>query len=622
MKKFYTVSLYLSLSLSPLGAMLSNSFEGEEQKSEHNTTICSETFSTCMDEAYKGVKNINNDEPCLIVLGNTGAGKSTIIAALQGCTMTEKCSKRNNKKYLSCMAPKNHKTPTISAPGQFSAQTRYPAIFKPVNSFFPFSLCDTPGYKDTNITEEAIARAISVQVALKKLNIKGLLVIFTESELDGSRGDAFKSMLSTLHMLLKDPFYSLDRIYFLFNKFDRSFQEMHIRNMLEDLSISKSIVDKQVKSLAHQISHKGNIALVNPLNIQPCVTKLKHFLKNRKKMSDSFCFALDKEKMSALKIWLRETIEGCVDAYKEILRFKKSITIDERSIEEVLGNKNKMKASDKQVYKITFGGIKNTKKFSFEYQKILLKTQQINYQKIRNKVFQCKHKLENDTTQIPYEIVKTIKKTTKETKEIPITRRENVGSEYNSCNGMTKLGTHLFGIATLGIGYAIMADDGFYKDQYEDKTYYGTVENTVNEIKEEKIDIPYKYDTASKDLVLVGKYPSKEVCTQIPKNEHPKAKDKIKDFLVQYNHIGHELSIIEKNEKLLQQLEKLSALSPRIKTVYKLNKLTDSITYDRYGLGIKAKEFLEILHKNKFAFQHEYCTWFDKFWREYKLNAL
>lgn len=162
-----------------------------------------------MSEAFSKIKSAEKKE-MVLVIGNTGAGKSTTVNYLLGCELQAEESLNGN----------------IAVPiGEIYAEmgndseskTFYPEVF--TNGKDPLLYCDCPGFLDNRGKEEKICVSINTQMAITLArNIKSVMVVVDINSLTTDRGGSFRKLSETLGLLLKNPEEVASSILFVFTK--------------------------------------------------------------------------------------------------------------------------------------------------------------------------------------------------------------------------------------------------------------------------------------------------------------------------------------------------------------------------------------------------------------------
>lgn len=187
-------------------------------------------------------------EDIILVTGNTGAGKSTLINYLLGCEMEEeKIKGRRGSRAV----PKDPKKEFAKIGHGKESETFYPAVYKRNDGFV---FCDCPGFQDTRIKDIEILTYINMQLTVEAAKgIRSMVVVIDIDSFTSGRGNEIRKLVEILGTLLKKPGQHLsDSILFAITKAD------------DDITIDGIIdeVDELIKScnsnLATLSSEKEN----------------------------------------------------------------------------------------------------------------------------------------------------------------------------------------------------------------------------------------------------------------------------------------------------------------------------------------------------------------------------
>ena len=134
-------------------------------------------------------------EKAVIVVGNTGAGKSTMIASLQRAPLFK--NKAGNIELGATPDPDQY--PVIGSK-PFESETSYPAPFKAKNGLL---FIDTPGVKDTDGPEYDMVHGVTLECTLKSVGRSRLLIIMDQDDINpSSKGQRFKEFASYFSPIL------------------------------------------------------------------------------------------------------------------------------------------------------------------------------------------------------------------------------------------------------------------------------------------------------------------------------------------------------------------------------------------------------------------------------------
>lgn len=147
------------------------------------------------------------DETIQLVIGNTGAGKSTLVNYFLG---------RGMKKVRGGIAEPILPNPPAKIGNSSESMTIFPQIFK---SSQGITYCDCPGFLDTRTKEETICASITMEMSVKAAKAIGsILVVIDYYSIDTDRGESLKKISDILGTLLKNPQAAIGSLLFLINK--------------------------------------------------------------------------------------------------------------------------------------------------------------------------------------------------------------------------------------------------------------------------------------------------------------------------------------------------------------------------------------------------------------------
>ena len=147
-------------------------------------------FSGCIDQ------NIHDQQRIVLFLGVTGSGKSTLVALLTGKELTVKKGGADECELV---------CPGFGIAGGAESVTKSPIIHKISESV---SICDCPGFEDTEGESEEILHAYQMFKLFgkengKKLKIKIIFVI-SHSELRSERGARVNDMMKRIRQMFSN----------------------------------------------------------------------------------------------------------------------------------------------------------------------------------------------------------------------------------------------------------------------------------------------------------------------------------------------------------------------------------------------------------------------------------
>lgn len=147
-----------------------------------------------------GKINCNN---LVLVVGETGSGKSTTINYFAGVEYERKISKITKVYYLK---QKDEKKTALARVGHniYKSETLYPQII-PINK--DISFCDFPGFNESGDDFNVVCAALALPIAVhhaKDNAIKALLVVISWDSISELRGKTLLNTLKTVHSITKN----------------------------------------------------------------------------------------------------------------------------------------------------------------------------------------------------------------------------------------------------------------------------------------------------------------------------------------------------------------------------------------------------------------------------------
>lgn len=147
-----------------------------------------EAFSVGADATGKDI---------VLVIGNTGAGKSTTINYLLGCPMVAK--KQGARGVIAVQDSAQERA--IIGHAIANSETLYPSLFKIRGD--DYYLCDCPGFVDTRGPEYEITAAISTKVTINAARyVKSIVIVLPQTAITEEKAAGLRSIFLTLQKLL------------------------------------------------------------------------------------------------------------------------------------------------------------------------------------------------------------------------------------------------------------------------------------------------------------------------------------------------------------------------------------------------------------------------------------
>eukprot|EP00494_Astrolonche_serrata_P001849 UN01855 len=222
-------------------------------------------ISDCLAALEKTDDIINKD--CVLLIGDTGIGKSTLATALCfGIGVLEektiKVKRRGRTKDRKVIDIKKGAETRFLIGHEFQSQTTFPNIFMKKKDELAY--CDCPGFNDTHGLEQELVNCLSIHQILKKARSVKILMAFESAHL---RGNNIRDSIDTLMKIFKKP---TD-----FFEFGQSIVPVILRvapgngvdaqDVIDDVyeALQKSIIS-ELKEAAHDIADRSHV--VDPLD--------------------------------------------------------------------------------------------------------------------------------------------------------------------------------------------------------------------------------------------------------------------------------------------------------------------------------------------------------------------
>ena len=185
---------------------------GNMPESDYNT----HTVSSFVKRAYVEPETLSASKNIIFVLGNTGAGKSTLINYLQGAEY--KLSPIDMLQApLQIVDEAMNFAKTSSNMGR--STTEVPQLY---NHNTNFVYVDFPGFKDMSFEpERPLAGSLATRYLSKHIkSIKSIIVVTSIEEITGMKGGNFLKLMGILQEAIKDIRTVQPSLFFLINKLE------------------------------------------------------------------------------------------------------------------------------------------------------------------------------------------------------------------------------------------------------------------------------------------------------------------------------------------------------------------------------------------------------------------
>ncbi|CAF1149858.1 unnamed protein product [Adineta steineri] len=252
----------------------------------------------------------------ILLIGETGTGKSTTIQFLSGSKMKKTKVEVEPGRFLEHITIdgpiRNPDLIDVTSSAICKSETRYIApVTIPLRDIYgaheygEIILCDAPGFGDTAGPEVDIANGVGVIEALKGCKSVKILALSSYKSL-GDRGQGIQKLA---HLLINMIHGIQDRLSAIFYAFTKYPSDIDISALLIDIKISKVDKDPLLRSdsafvtvLTDMINKtKHGAEIIDPLNGDPktLVDRLKH-LRGIMYPSEVFQFSISSETQSCV----------------------------------------------------------------------------------------------------------------------------------------------------------------------------------------------------------------------------------------------------------------------------------------------------------------------------------
>ncbi|KAL4489804.1 hypothetical protein ABPG72_022444 [Tetrahymena utriculariae] len=327
-----------------------------------------------INEADIAAKLIEGQE-IILLLGGTGAGKSTTIHFLAGSEMGIEQIQLQQGSMLQYIAPlkiKNRTLQKIKVGFSAISETRF---ITPVNINFKdlkmtqngsIILCDSPGFGDTAGPEVDIANGLGIVNAIKQCKSVRPVILLSYKSI-GDRGQGIKQLAHILVGLVQNIQDKLSSFSYLFSKFPENYninsELINIKNSVDQNAEEKS--DKAFVSLFEDMIDKTQKSCnkIDPINGSPSEI-LKVLIKEEgiQDPSSVFRFSITTNSYAAITDFTFKTQQQIISALNrseyKLIEYK----LDEIKFLIDILNQD----STKQAYEYCINYIKETIKKDYE----------------------------------------------------------------------------------------------------------------------------------------------------------------------------------------------------------------------------------------------------------------
>ncbi|MHB9148205.1 MAG: tetratricopeptide repeat protein, partial [Candidatus Amoebophilus sp.] len=256
--------------LSTIAHKNESSFTKTEQKELYNVSL----FLQKEMEEISNIAYGEEKKPLIVLVGNTGAGKSTIAHWLTGKKMfsirdfTIASNKQRDNKFHYIFSDTHNSTPDVPskiAPGKKS-KTTTPELWPAPEGWV---YADCPGFNDTRGTLQKIKNALYIQALLKHHKRVKFLFVMPAGIFDSSvnRVKDVADALANLKNMFKDPYKLKNNISLVVTHHIAGFHKCidTIKKDLKEFADVKK--DEALKALLNDLAKNGVALFSRPLEL-------------------------------------------------------------------------------------------------------------------------------------------------------------------------------------------------------------------------------------------------------------------------------------------------------------------------------------------------------------------
>jgi energy-coupling factor transporter ATP-binding protein EcfA2 len=304
------------LELSNLPQNNSHSSIGSDTKKEvlnninnNSKSIRLDIIMTKVEEIIRYANEYATGKDLVLVLGNTGSGKSTFINYLAGQTMHEVTKEEFLEPVIETDNP-------IMAVGHnsFKSLTDHPQLYS--DSSTGLTYCDCPGFLDSRGPEFDIPNAFAIKTIVEKAHaVKAVIVLVDYNSILAEKGRGLRETITILRQLFgiqdSNIAHYRDSIAILVSKSQQAYPPL----TLDNFKTSFSEFDLLLNALKEQISFYDPLDRADMINRGACsrvqIIKLLKESPGMENTQQLFGFALGAEsiaKLSQFVVALEENV--------------------------------------------------------------------------------------------------------------------------------------------------------------------------------------------------------------------------------------------------------------------------------------------------------------------------
>lgn len=180
------------------------------------------------------------EKEVILILGSSGAGKSTVFNYLLGCEFEEGLSETGEE----VLVPKEgQRAPAVMGDG-VASETLVPNLFSLGDGAV---IVDCPGFFDNRGSAHRVCAEIATQLAMKQASRLKVLVVISYQALSG-KAEGFQELSRLLSHVFKEPDAILPSCLFLINKTPPGFKKEHFLTKIKELiKLRRQQLDTEAK---------------------------------------------------------------------------------------------------------------------------------------------------------------------------------------------------------------------------------------------------------------------------------------------------------------------------------------------------------------------------------------
>jgi energy-coupling factor transporter ATP-binding protein EcfA2 len=259
----------------------------------------------------------------IFLIGNTGSGKSTYIAASVGCGLKKKKNGIGQQVYV--LEPEKQEGCPRIGQSLTSSETLFSEGF-PVKEREGLLLVDTPGLGENRARHFALCAALSIDQALRQAqSIKAFVVVIPLSTFLLDRGNGVIDLMKELHQVFPDILKEdTDSVHILVTKHPNYTEEDLRKLTYEFLKDEKSEDRKSIWRTLLSMANKGQMQLAVPNAKFPTKKLLEKYSGSRGLNPNQFRTLMDSGQMkhefadyvqSAATTWTRGIFQRYLDFF-------------------------------------------------------------------------------------------------------------------------------------------------------------------------------------------------------------------------------------------------------------------------------------------------------------------